>query len=101
MERWTRAFCLFVAAAIVGCCAAARLQRIGQRPHIAALFQGLAKLKQRNLERRQIVLHGFPDNRGVDTRIIVPQNIAYSGNILPTNILVLGFQVAAKMPTGF
>jgi len=65
------------------------------------LFQRLPEREQRLLEWWQIVFDCFPDNRGVNALIVVPQNVAYSGDIFPAHVLVLGFQVTAEMPAGF
>jgi hypothetical protein len=54
--------------------------------------------KQGFLERRQVVLHRSPDNLAVYTLIVVAQNVADAGNVLPTNILVGELKLAAEMP---
>jgi hypothetical protein len=45
--------------------------------------------QQRFLERREIVLHGIPDNLAVDTLILMAQNVANAGNVFPADILML------------
>jgi hypothetical protein len=57
--------------------------------------------EQRLLERRQIVFDRPPDNRGINALVVVPQNVADTGDIRPAHGLVLRFQVAAEVATGF
>jgi hypothetical protein len=66
-----------------------------------ALLQGLPEREQRGLEWRQIVFDRPPNDRSVDALVVVPQNVADAGNILPADILVLRFLVAAEMTAGF
>jgi len=53
------------------------------------------------LERRQIVLYCLPDDRGVNALVVVAQDVANAGKVLPADILMLRFQIAAEMAAGF
>jgi hypothetical protein len=65
-----------------------------------SLFQGRSEREQCRFERRQIVFDGLPNDRGINALIVVPQDVAYPGDILPANILVLRFRVGAEMAAG-
>ena len=57
--------------------------------------------QQRFLECRQIVFHGVPDNLAVYPLILVAQDVADTGDVLPAHILVLRFELAAEVAAGF
>src|SRR4029078_9106286 len=57
--------------------------------------------QQRFLERRQIVFHGVPDNLAVNPLILMSQDVANAGYVLPAHILMLRLKLAAEMTASF
>src|SRR6267154_4574498 len=57
--------------------------------------------QQRLLERRQIVFHRVPDNLAIYPLILVAQDVADTGDVLPAHVLMLRFEFTAEVAASF